>query len=119
VKHLLILLSLLLLSSPLFGEEIGVFFSFENGYSEEGDDDREYVGEFKDRKPNGQGTLTLSDGTKYVGEYKDGEFNGQGTKTGKDGKKYDGEWKNNKPWNGILYDKSGKMTSKYFNGVKQ
>jgi len=35
------------------------------------------------------------------------------------GFKFEGEWKNNKPWNGILYDKSGKRTSKYFNGVKK
>jgi hypothetical protein len=43
VRHLLILLSIFLLSSPLFGQETGVlFFSFEKGefvYSEEGDDD--------------------------------------------------------------------------------
>ncbi len=36
-----------------------------------------YVGEFKDDKFNGQGTLTLPDGTKYVGEFKDDKFNGQ------------------------------------------
>ena len=36
-----------------------------------------YVGEFKDDKFNGQGTLTLTDGTKYSGEFKDDKFNGQ------------------------------------------
>ena len=38
-----------------------------------------YVGEFKDGKPNGQGTYTYANGNKYVGEYKDGKPNGQGT----------------------------------------
>ena len=45
MKHLLIILSILLLSSPVIGQETGVlFFSFENGefvYSEEGDDDND------------------------------------------------------------------------------
>jgi len=87
VKHLLIILSILLLSSPLFGQETGVLFlSLENGelvYYEEGDDDNEgkYVGEIKNGRPNGQGTFTFLNGTKYVGEYKDGLENGQGTYT--------------------------------------
>jgi len=77
MKHLLIILSILLLSSPVIGQETGVlFFSFENGefvYSEEGDDDNDgkYVGEFKDGKPNGQGTITLPNGEKYKGGFKD------------------------------------------------
>ena len=125
MKHLLIILSFLLLSSPLFGQETGVlFFSFENGefvYSEEGDDDNDgkYVGEFKDGKPNGQGTLTLSDGTKYVGEFKDGLENGQGTLTSYDGSKYVGEFKNGKEWNTKYYDKNGNIMGKIVNGVEQ
>ena len=31
-----------------------------------------YEGELKDGEPNGQVTITFSDGTKYVGEFKDG-----------------------------------------------
>ena len=103
MRHILIILiSILLLSSPLFGQETGIlFFSFENGefvYSEEGEDDNDgkYVGEFKDGKPNGQGTLTLSDGGKYVGEFKEGKRHGQGTKTWSNGDKYVGEYKNGK-----------------------
>ena len=34
--------------------------------------DPKYVGEFKDNKPNGQGTWTYYNGDKYVGEWKDG-----------------------------------------------
>ena len=81
--------------------------------------DGKYVGQIENGEPNGQGTFTFHDGEKYVGEFKDGEQHGQGTLTSKEGKKFEGEWKNNKPWNGILYDKSGKRTSKYFNGVKK
>jgi hypothetical protein len=66
-----------------------VFFTFADG--------SKYVGEFKDSKPNGQGTRTLTNGTKYVGEYKDGEENGQGTVTWANGDKYVGEFKDGKP----------------------
>ena len=43
-----------------------------------------YVGEWKDKKMNGQGTITYGPetewaGEKYVGEWKDGKLNGQGT----------------------------------------
>ena len=40
-----------------------------------------YVGEEKDDKRHGQGTLTFSDGSKYVGEWKDGKEHGHGTHT--------------------------------------
>ena len=52
-----------------------------------------YVGEFKDGKYGGQGTLTFANGNKYVGELKDGWFSGQGTYTFANGK-YVGEFKN-------------------------
>ena len=106
MRHLLIIiLSILLLSSPLFGQETGVlFFSFENGefvYSEEGDDDNvgKYEGEIENGKPNGQGTFTYGKGKgdKYVGEFKGGYKNGQGTYTWSDGDKYVGKFKDDKP----------------------
>ena len=51
-----------------------------------------YVGEFKNDKFNGQGTLTYADGgNKYVGEFKDDLLNGQGTYTYANGDKYVGE----------------------------
>jgi len=102
MKHLLIILSILLLSSPMIGQETGVlFFSFENGefvYSEEGNDDNvgKYEGEIENGKPNGQGTFTWSDGSKYVGEWKDGKMSGQGTKTWTNGDMYEGEFKDGK-----------------------
>ncbi len=103
MKHLfIILISILLLSFPLYGQETGVLFlSLENGelvYYEEGDDDNEgkYVGEIDNGEPNGQGTFIWSDGSKYEGEFKDGKKNGQGTETSPDGIKYEGEWVNGK-----------------------
>ena len=60
------------------------------------DDGDKYVGEWKDNKKNGQGTLFHSSGNKYVGEFKDNQRNGQGTNTWVSGDKYVGEWKDNK-----------------------
>jgi len=146
MKHLfIILISILLLSFPLYGQETGVLFlSLENGelvYYEEGDDDNEgkyvgeidngepngqgtfiwsdgtkYVGEYKNGLPNGHGTETWSDGSKYVGEFKDGKWDGQGTITWSDGTKYVGEYKNGKRWNGIYYDQYGNIRGKTVNG---
>ena len=104
MKHLLILLSLILLSFPVIGQETGVLFLREVndkwGWFEDGNKDKDarYIGEFKDgffedRQPNGRGTFTSTDGIKYEGEFKDGERNGQGTYTFPSGGKYVGEWK--------------------------
>ena len=60
-------------------------------------DGEQYVGEWKDDKPHGQGTNTFADGSEYVGEYKDGNRHGQGTFTFANGDKYVGEWKDDKP----------------------
>ena len=59
-----------------------------------GDALAKYVGEFRNGKMHGQGTLTYADGSKYVGEFKDGAYNGQGTLTFVDGHKYVGELMN-------------------------
>jgi hypothetical protein len=82
-------------------------------------DGKKYVGKWKNGKYNGEGTFTRPNGTKYIGKYKDGLKNGQGILTSYLGFKFEGEWNNNKPWTGILYDKNGKVESKYLNGVKQ
>ena len=58
------------------------------------DNGDKYVGEWKDDKQHGQGTLTYADGNKYVGEYKDGKRHGQGTFTFADGGKEIGSWEN-------------------------
>ena len=69
MKHILIILiSILLLSSPVIGEETGVLYLWENG--------TKYMGEWKDGKKHGQGTFTYGkgkwEGDKYEGEFKFG-----------------------------------------------
>jgi len=109
MKHLLIILSILLLSSPLFGQETGVLYLWENG--------TKYMGEWKDGKRHGQGNMTYHDGSKFVGKWKNGKRHGQGTYTWcfycswcsslpggtnssissfADGRKYEGEFKDGK-----------------------
>jgi len=126
VKHLLIILiSILLLSSPVIGDNHKgeTLYRWGNTLSyvwkEFGDKYTHsvYKGTVKNGKPNVQGTETLSDGRKYEGEWKDGKRNGQGTFTyPDDGRKYEGEWKGDIPWNGTGYDKNGNITTKVVNG---
>ena len=54
MKHLLIILSNLLLSSPLFGQDTGVLYLWENG--------TKYMGEWKDGKIHGQATYMYGKG---------------------------------------------------------
>jgi hypothetical protein len=102
MKHLLIILSFLLLSSPVIGQETGVLYLYETSsglvWKTFGDDkvQPKYKGEIKNGKPEGFGNLTSSDGEKYVGEWKDGKKYGQGTNIYHHGFKYVGEWKDNK-----------------------
>ena len=70
-----------------------------------------YQGQVKDRKPNGIGGLTFTDGWKCVVEWKDGIYNGQGIRTYPWGE-YIGEWKDVKGWNGTTYDKNGNIEDK-------
>ena len=56
----------------------------------------QYVGEWSDDKPNGQGTVTFSNGEKYVGEFRDGKYHGQGTYTFPESEKYVGEFRDGK-----------------------
>ena len=135
MKHLLILLSLILLSFPVIGQETGVLFLREVndkwGWFEDGnkDKDAKYIGEFKDgffedRQPNGQGTITYPNGRKYVGEWKDGLPNGQGTITYPSGSKYVGEWKDGvrngqgtyTQYGSLLYPDGRKYVGEYKNG---
>jgi len=106
VKHLLILLiSILLLSSPVIGDKhkwetlyLGGTSYFDSEWNEIGDKKIHpvYKGYTKNGLPNGQGTLTKPNGDKYVGEWKYGFPNGQGTMIWHDLVKYVGEFKNGK-----------------------
>ncbi len=51
------------------------------------------MGEWKDGKKNGHGTLNSASGDIYVGEFKDDEINGHGTLNYVDGAVYVGDWK--------------------------
>jgi len=96
MKHLLIIfISILLLSCPLFGQskKKDLLYIWENG--------SRYVGEWKDGKKHGQGTYTSGkgegEGDKYVGEFKGGFKNGHGKYIWSDGDEYVGEFKDDKP----------------------
>ena len=83
MKHLLIILiSILLLSSPVIGDnhkgETLYLWKTSSGVQWKGFGEKQtnpiYKGQVENGKPNGQGTLNLSNGEKYVGEYKDWGF---------------------------------------------
>ena len=123
MKHILILLSLLILTSPLVAQETGVlYFKKVNGkfgWFENGNDkkDWKYIGEIKNGKPNGIGVLSSTFG-KYSGELKNGMKHGQGTYTYKSGRKRVGEFRKGKPWNVKSYDKNGKIETEWVKGIK-
>ena len=129
MKHILILLSILLLSSPVIGDNHKgeTLYGWGNTlpYVWKGFGDKEthpkYQGQVKDGKPNGLGIFIDRFGTMRIGNWKDGEMNGQGTETLPDGRKYVGEWKDNSKWNITFYDKDGNIIKKYVNGksIKQ
>ena len=103
MKHLLILISILLLSSPVIGDNHKGETLY--GWGEccdwvwKGFGDKEthpkYQGQVKDGKPNGLGVMTFGD-SKYVGG-----------------------WKNDEKWNITQYDKNGNITGEWENGVRQ
>ena len=101
MKHLLIILSFLLLSFPLSvqSKKQTVLYQYKtySGFIWKSIGNKKvqpkYEGEITNGKPNGQGTQTWSNGDKYVGEWKDGKKHGQGTLTSPYGEKYVGEWK--------------------------
>ena len=109
MKHLLIILSILLLSSPVIGDNhkgetlYGWNISsniIDPKYVWKGFGDKEthpkYQGDVKNGKPDGLGVLIHPNGGKYVGSWKDGKENGQGTITYPSGNKYVGSWKDGK-----------------------
>ena len=132
MKHLLILISFLLLSSPVIGdshkgETLYVWYEGDWVYGEDrdykwmgfGDKDThpKYQGQVKDGKPNGLGILIYLSGTKYVGSWENGEEL-EGTLTSSFGTKYVGSWKNGRMWNGTNYDRDGRIMEKFVNGKR-
>ena len=119
MKHsLLILISFLLLSSPLFGDNHkgetlyrwGKYPDYKwLGFGEK-DTNPKYQGQVKNGVPNGLGYVIYPDGEKYVGSWKDGNQNGHGTYTWNDGEKYVGSWKDG--------NQNGHGTYTFSNGEK-
>ena len=101
MKHLLILISLLLLSSPVIGEETGVLYLYESSsgfvLKSFGNEkvQPKYEGEITNGKPNGFGVLTYPYDEESVV----------------------GEWKNGKEWNTKHTKKDGKLIGKFENGT--
>jgi len=100
MKHLLIILSFLLLSSPLFGQETGVLYLYESSSGfvlksfGDGKVQPKYKGEISNGKPNGFGVLTYPYGEKSVV----------------------GVWKNGKEWYTKLTKKDGTLIGKFEDG---
>jgi hypothetical protein len=137
VKNLLItLISSLLLSSPVIGDnhEGETLYQWgvdcvdvdeyvrgrcDNIWMGFGDKEThpKYNGQVKDGKPNGLGILNQHIGWKYAGSWKNGKKDGLGTYSHHLTKqKYVGEYKDGRFWNGSQYDKKGKISYKYVKG---
>ena len=101
MKHLLIILSFLLLGC-VKNQETEFLYLYESSsglvFKSIGDGkvQPKYKGEITNGKPNGFGVMTFPDGYKYVGKFKDGERNGQGTFISPNGDKYVGKFKDGK-----------------------
>ncbi len=104
MKHLLIIISILLLSFPVIGDNNkgetlyawGEYIPFVwKGFGDK-ETHPKYTGDVKNGKPDGQGTETFPDGSKYIGEWIGGKPTGQGTQTYYDGDKYVGLFKDGK-----------------------
>ena len=127
MKHLFIILSILLLSSPLFSQPTGEHTLFlwktSSGiqWREIGDNDfhAKYKGDVVIGRPHGVGTLVYPDGNKYVGEFMNGLFHGQGKYTiSSNGYSYVGEYRIGSLWNGAMKEKSGTIDYKVVNWKK-
>ena len=123
MKHLFIILSFLLLSSPVIGDNHKgeTLYLWETSSGEvwkgfgEKDTNPKYQGEVENGVPNGLGFLIYPNGNKYVGSWKNGKKN-EGTYTWSKGDEYVGEYKDGKTWNGTGYDKNGNIEGKTVNG---
>jgi hypothetical protein len=52
----------------------------------------QYAGEFRNKKPQGEGEMVFDDGRVYFGDWVNGAFQGQGTMTMRDGMQFSGTW---------------------------
>ena len=127
MKHLFILISILLLSSPVIGDnqkgETLYEWKTASGikWIEIGDKDfhAKYIGDVMIGKPHGIGTVVYPDGNKYVGEWMNGLFHGQGIYTiASNGYCYIGEHRIGSLWKGTMKEKDGTIDFKVVNWKK-
>ena len=104
MKHLLILISSLLISSTLISDNhIGKILYLSGEYP-----DWKWK-EFGDKKTQ----------SKYQGHVKDGKPNGLGVLISTNGWKYFGSWKNGEIWNGTEYDNYGNIIYRWVEGKRK
>lgn len=129
MRHILIIISFMLLTSPLYGDSHIVKNHFgwitSSGFQlkEFGDNNDHpiYNGEAENGKPNCMGIMSFPDGRKYVGQWKDGKEHGLGALSyvmgERKGEKYEGEFKDGKMWNIIKYNTGGRYVGEFRNGL--
>ena len=128
MKPILIILSLLILSSPLSAGRLGILYKHKTstGYVWETileNSVAKYIGgvvsaacrgSCENRTlvdvPNGFGILDSGDGEKYIGEWKSGKKNGHGTHILCDGcPTFKGYFYDDDPWNARIYTSNGRI----------
>jgi len=127
---------ILLISSPLFGQESGTLYPWEttsgNVWKSFGDVlfQPQYKGEISNGKPHGVGILyngyptwnknnlvyLFSERSRYIGEWEKGKINGRGTFTHFDGSKKIGIFKKGRDWNTIWYGSLGDTIKTFSKG---
>ena len=104
MKYLLLVISILILSSPAIGnKQNGGILYLLGEYP-----DWEWV-EFGDKKTQ----------PTYQGQVKDGKPNGLGILISTNGWKYFGSWKNGEIWNGTEYDNYGNIIYMWVEGKRR
>ena len=105
VRHILIIFSLLILSSPVIGdnhkgETLYGWITSSSTLEWKGFGDKEshpiYKGDVENGVPNGLGVLISTNGWKYFGSWKNGEI-----------------------WDGTEYDKDGNIIYRWVNGKRK
>ena len=104
MKHLIILISILLLSSSVIGDN----HKGETLY---------VLGEYPDWKWMESGDKKTQ--PKYQGQVMDGKPNGLGVLTSTNGWKYFGSWMNGEIWNGTEYDNYGNIIYIWVEGKRR
>ena len=91
----LVILTLTATDRASFASDLpGCSNNWHNCFGTYTDDSGTYVGEWRDGRPDGEGTHTHADGSKLIGEWKDGQQHGEGIFFVRDTFKYSGEFKN-------------------------